>query len=179
MSNVDVAFSIARLAPRRQPAGQSLVEFALVIPLFLLLLVGTFDGGRLVYMNTVLSQAAREATRIASVEASWLGSTDPSCNRLGGPVCPATFQDLLNDARNGANRLIAPFGAIPSSDFMISCDAPGASPTGDWTGQSCASNKPGSVVSVRVRSTYTAITPIFGELVPPVHLSGAATMTIN
>ena len=54
--------------------GQALVEFALVIPIFLLLLFGLIDVGRLVYMNSVLSQAAREGTRLASVEASWMGS---------------------------------------------------------------------------------------------------------
>jgi hypothetical protein len=164
---------------RRRSAGQALVEFAIVIPLFLLVVVGTFDGGRLVYMNTVLSQAAREAARVASVEASWVGSTDPACNKLGGPVCPANFEALLTDAQSAANRMIAPFGAIPRQDVMISCDAQGGAPAGEWTGQSCNSRKPASVVSVRVRSTYTAITPIFGQLVPPVVLSGYATMIIN
>ncbi len=175
MSPVDVTPS----RPQRHSAGQALVEFALVIPLFLLLVVATFDGGRLVYMNTVLSQAAREAARVASVEASWVGSTDPSCNKLGGPVCPANFEALLTDAQNAANRMIAPFGAVPRQDVLVSCDAQGASPSGDWTGQSCNSRSPGSLVSVRVRSVYTAITPIFGELVPPTTLSGYATMIIN
>jgi hypothetical protein len=168
-----------RSRPRRHSAGQALVEFALVIPLFLLLVVATFDGGRLVYMNTVLSQAAREAARVASVEASWVGSTDPACNKLGGPVCPANFAALLTDAQNAANRMIAPFGAIPRSDVLISCDAQDGAPSGEWTGQSCGSRAPGSVVSIRVRSTYTAITPVFGQFVPSVTLSGYATMIIN
>ena len=45
---------------RPRSRGQSLVEFALVIPIFLLLLFGLIDGGRLVYQHSVLSQAARE-----------------------------------------------------------------------------------------------------------------------
>jgi hypothetical protein len=164
---------------RRRSAGQALVEFAIVIPLFVLLLAATFDGGRLVYMNTVLSQAAREAARVASVEASWVGSHDPACNKPGGPVCPASFDALLADARSAANHLIVPFGPIPLSDIMISCDAAGAAPTGEWTGQSCASSSPGSVVSIRVRSTYSAVTPVFGQFVDDVSLSGYATMIIN
>jgi hypothetical protein len=164
---------------RRRSAGQALVEFALVVPLFVLLLAATFDGGRLVYMNTVLSQAAREAARVASVQASWVGSLDPACNRAGGPVCPADFATLLANADNAANRMIAPFGAIPLSDLQMSCDPDGAAPTGQWTGQTCAARDSGDVVSVRVRSTYSAVTPVFGQFVPPLELSGYATMIIN
>jgi hypothetical protein len=164
---------------RRRSAGQSLVEFALVIPIFLLMFVAVFDGGRLVYMNTVLSQAARESARLASVEASWIGSADPSCNAPGGPVCPASFDDLLTDVNAAANRMVAPFGSIPRGDIYISCDPVGGQPSGSWTERSCNSRQPGSVVSVRVELTYTAITPLFGQLVPPVRLSGSATMVIN
>lgn len=47
--------------------GQALVEFALVIPLFLLLLVGLFDLGRAVFAYNTLTNAAREGARIAIV----------------------------------------------------------------------------------------------------------------
>ena len=60
---------------RSDGSGQALVEFALVIPIFLLLLFGLIDGGRYVYMSNVLSQAAREAARVGAAEASWIGAT--------------------------------------------------------------------------------------------------------
>lgn len=47
--------------------GQSLVEFALVLPIFLMLLVGVFDLGHVVWANNAISTAAREATRFAVV----------------------------------------------------------------------------------------------------------------
>jgi Flp pilus assembly protein TadG len=47
--------------------GQALVEFALVIPLFLLLLVALFDVGRAVFSYNTLTNAAREGARIAIV----------------------------------------------------------------------------------------------------------------
>ena len=47
--------------------GQALVEFALVIPLFLVLLVGIFDLGRAVFAYNTLTNAAREGARIAIV----------------------------------------------------------------------------------------------------------------
>jgi Flp pilus assembly protein TadG len=47
--------------------GQALVEFALVIPLFLLLLIALFDLGRAVFAYNTLTNAAREGARIAIV----------------------------------------------------------------------------------------------------------------
>ena len=40
--------------------GQSMVEFALVLPLLLLLIIGAMDIGRLFYVKMVLTNAARE-----------------------------------------------------------------------------------------------------------------------
>lgn len=49
--------------------GQSIVEFALVVPLLLLLLVGIIEFGRLWMTMNVLTGAAREGVRIAAVTA--------------------------------------------------------------------------------------------------------------
>jgi Flp pilus assembly protein TadG len=48
--------------------GQSLVEFALVLPLFLLILFGIFDIGRGVYAYNTIQNAAREGVRVAIVD---------------------------------------------------------------------------------------------------------------
>ena len=47
--------------------GQALVEFALVIPVFLVLMVALFDLGRAVFAYNTLTNAAREGARIAIV----------------------------------------------------------------------------------------------------------------
>jgi Flp pilus assembly protein TadG len=161
-------------------AGQALVEFALVLPVFLLIVFGLIDGGRFVYMNSVLSQAAREGARVAAVQASWLGSTDASCGAADGPVCPATVAALKADVLAAANRMVAPFGSIGAGQVFISCNASGSAPTGSWTGVSCAANTPGAdVVSVRVLLTFTPITPIAGQILGSITTSGSATMVIN
>jgi hypothetical protein len=49
------------------PRGQALVEFALVIMIVILLMVGILDFGRVVFASNNMSHAAREATRQASV----------------------------------------------------------------------------------------------------------------
>jgi hypothetical protein len=47
--------------------AQALVEFALIIPIVLALLLGFFDLGRAVFYNSSLSNAVREATRTGIV----------------------------------------------------------------------------------------------------------------
>lgn len=48
--------------------GQSLVEFALILPVALLLLIGFFDLGRVVFYYSSLTNAVREWTRHAIVD---------------------------------------------------------------------------------------------------------------
>src|SRR5512134_2514136 len=62
------------LIMRREPSrrrgrgrGQALVEFALVFPIFLLLVVALFDLGRGVFIYSGLTNAAREGARLAIV----------------------------------------------------------------------------------------------------------------
>lgn len=52
---------------RPSDRGQALVEFALVLPLLILLMVGLFDLGRAVYADSTLSNAARVGSRVAIV----------------------------------------------------------------------------------------------------------------
>jgi hypothetical protein len=50
--------------------GQSLVEFALLLPLMLLIITGLFDVARAVWQENTLAYAAREGTRFAIVHGS-------------------------------------------------------------------------------------------------------------
>jgi Flp pilus assembly protein TadG len=59
----------------RGEGAQSLVEFALVLPIFLLLITGLFDLARAVWQENTLAYAAREGTRYAIVHGS--GSSTP------------------------------------------------------------------------------------------------------
>ena len=51
-----------------QHLGQSLIEFALLLPLLLLLIMGLFDIGRAIFYFAVLNNAVREGTRFAIVQ---------------------------------------------------------------------------------------------------------------
>jgi hypothetical protein len=163
----------------RDRKGQALVEFALVFPIFMLLLFGLIDGGRLVYQHSVLSQAAREGARLASVEASWMGASDPGCGTAGGPVCPADVTAMKTDIIDAANRMIAPFASVTSAEVFVRCDPSGGAPTGNWTGSTCASTATGNIASVRVTGTFRALTPILAQIVGTVPMSASTSMVIN
>ena len=82
---------------RRSDGGQSLVEFALILPLFLLLVTGLFDVARAVFQSNTLAYAAREGTRYAIVHGS--GSANPVWP--GNP--PGTgYQAVIDVVRNAA-----------------------------------------------------------------------------
>lgn len=51
----------------RKEDGQGLVEFALVIPLILLIIVAVFDFGRILYAHSQLELVAQESVRIAGL----------------------------------------------------------------------------------------------------------------
>jgi len=52
---------------RKREKGQNLVEFALILPVFLLLVVGMAEFGRGWMTRNILTGAAREGARVAAV----------------------------------------------------------------------------------------------------------------
>jgi len=53
---------------RNSEKGQALVEFTMILPIFLMLLFGLVDFGRGFYTWLLVSNAAREGARIAAVQ---------------------------------------------------------------------------------------------------------------
>jgi Flp pilus assembly protein TadG len=74
--------------------GQSLIEFALLLPLMLLIITGLIDVGRAVWQENTLAYAAREGTRYAIVHGS--GSVD------GTVVHPGNDQPVVDTVRSAA-----------------------------------------------------------------------------
>jgi hypothetical protein len=54
---------------RRSQRGQAVVEFAFILPLLLLLILGITELGRMIMRTNLLTQAAREGARAAAVGA--------------------------------------------------------------------------------------------------------------
>ena len=55
--------------------GATVVEFALILPLFLLLMGGIIEFGRYVYVGTTLKSAAMQAVRMAVVRSDASGNS--------------------------------------------------------------------------------------------------------
>jgi len=64
----------------RDERGQALVEFALILPVLLLLILGLFDVARAVWQENTLAFASREATRYAIIHGSAATSPVPYCS---------------------------------------------------------------------------------------------------
>jgi len=84
----------------RKTSGQTLVEFVLVLPLLLVLVMGLFETGRAVFYFSVLNTAVREGTRYAIVQ--------PYCDyKLDPDACDGEDLDLYpldcNEAASIAN----------------------------------------------------------------------------
>ena len=83
-----------RRQPRRQ--GAALIEFCGVLPLYLLLILGIWEGGRLFHALQIVSNATREGARLASRADA---STDPYTGNVMSS--PANIRaTILNYIRN-------------------------------------------------------------------------------
>jgi len=167
---------------RARDAGQSLVEFALVLPLFLAILIGMVDIGRGIWANNVIANAAREAARYAIVH----GGTGTNPCPVGPPVT------------TGSNKTVIPVASTtcpypsPSKEgvrdaarnFTIAAGFPvtvyvcyGLSCSGD-TDTSGATNARGTPVTVLVTSEVPMIVPkLVG--VNQINISASSTMLVS
>lgn len=94
---------------RKQRRGAAAVEFAVVAPVFFLLVFGMIEYGRMVMVQQVITNAAREATRVAVLD----GSTT------------ATVKTAAINAMAGAKITIA------TSNVTVSPDPPSGAKFGD------------------------------------------------
>ena len=83
----------------RDESGANAVEFALVLPILLILLFGTITGGVLYNQQHTLTQAAREGARFAATldgadeetcSAAQLGDTDSWCGKTASRIMNAS-----------------------------------------------------------------------------------------
>lgn len=96
----------------RPSRGQSMVEFALILPILILILIGIFDAGRAIYAYNTVSNSARAGARVGIVDqntarikdaakqkATGLGLTDSDvtatvCTTLACPVTVTVVYDF-------------------------------------------------------------------------------------
>ena len=79
----------------KDESGQNLVEFALVVPMLLILVFGIAEFGRAWMTKNILTGAAREAVRIAVVQGSGGSSIIPATARANEVLASAGITTAL------------------------------------------------------------------------------------
>lgn len=116
--------------------GQSVVEFAILLPLFMLLLLITVDFGRLFFSYVQLNNAAREGAAYAA--------TNPT--DLAGITTHATAETNAQ-AQGGEHPISVATACVDTTGSTISCtDAPGG-------------GGPGYTVTVTATESFSFLTP--------------------
>jgi Flp pilus assembly protein TadG len=137
----------SRLHNQSKERAQAIVEFAIVLPILLMLLVGILEVGRMIFMYSAVNNASREAARYASA----VGLAD------GGTY--NKFQ-YCSEIRNVARRS-AFFVTLADGDIDINYDEGSASvgtpfdscPAGTTADTSIEVDS-GNRVTVTVRAEY-------------------------
>lgn len=142
--------------------GATVVETALVLPVFLILVLGMIDLGIGVFRQGTLSQAARQGARKAAVH----GKQAPS-GWDGGPWGVAAIDQPLTATGVPVVDAVKPMlASCPAADTRVLVEWPQGT------------NATGSSVRVTVTSDYTPlITFIFGN--PRITLRATSTMLIS
>lgn len=147
------------LGGRQRGRGQALVEFALVAPVFFLVLFAIVEAGRFMFYYETLNNATREGARYAIVNgANSLGCpTGPPAP--GSSSCDPTGEDVKERVRNAA------FGVL------------GAGVTVTPTWHDPANNGRGSTITVTATYTYSSLIPIVP--LPPITLEAESNLVVN
>lgn len=142
---------------RRKSRGQSLVEFAVVFPVFMLVLSGILDFGFMLYSRMTVISATREGARAAITQGD-----APS-------VIPQRVSDAVDNAVSGTGLTIGNL----QKPYTVTCFRAGgscnfATDTGAMSGDS---------VNVTVTYTYHSFFPLlFGSTI---NLSSTVQMVIE
>jgi len=129
--------------------GQSLVEFALVLPVLIVLLMGLFDFGRAILAYNTVSEAARNGARVAIV------------NQIPGDICSVA-----------ASRAVAI--SLPAT-CAANATAVGIYVTS--AGSPCEVNV--CTQTVKATYQFTALTPIISRIIGPITMSSSSTVTVE
>jgi hypothetical protein len=156
---------------RRAGRGQGLVEFALMAPIIMFLVIAAVDMGRAVVAWNTIANAARHGSRVAAVNQLNPPDTVTSCN-LDMPIehldephwsaraCTA-FYAISMDVDPGDVTLTY----APPSDDTITCEA-------DHLHVGC-------IASISVETRWEAITPVVASILGPIELSATSEQPVE
>jgi len=138
--------------------GQALVEFALVFPVALLLLLAVVDIGRAVFIYNGLTNAAREGARLAIV------NQDKAL--VAQRVQETAFGSGLSNLTD-LDDLVSFYKEDPNLD------------PDDPTAPQCTTMATGCVAVVTAKVDWSAITPIIGSIIGPISLTARSALPVE
>jgi Flp pilus assembly protein TadG len=165
--------------------GSSLVEFALIFLVMMVMILGIIDFCRAAYSYHFVSEAAREATRWAAVNGATCGpppAGDNSCNGTS-PMNngPASQTDIQNYVTNMTPPGIDSTKITTTVTWPVQANSP-AICSKTVTGIGAATpNYPGCTVEVQVSYSFSLIFPLVYKAFSPngtITLSSTSEMVI-
>jgi Flp pilus assembly protein TadG len=137
-------------APGRRQRGQALVEFAIVLPVFFLLVAGMIDFGLGIYSDLTLINAAREGARLGVIDPGNTGAIESRVREMAENLDASRLNVSITCER-------------PAGSTFTACGTP------QWL--------PGDATRVVVDYEYPVFFPLlFGTEIP---LSSEAKMRIE
>jgi Flp pilus assembly protein TadG len=149
---------------RRRSTGQALAEFALVLPIFAIVLFGIIDFGRYIYTSNALGNGTREGARAASV------SIRPS------PICDGLTRFACAEAVVESRSWGVPDGVI---DPTVTC----------WRGNGIDSTlvqvtvsgqcTTGDFLRVYAETDFTLVTPLIAQFLGGQTITAETQVTVQ
>jgi Flp pilus assembly protein TadG len=135
---------------REHGRGQALVEFAIILPVFFLLVAGMFDFGLGIYSDLTLVNAAREGARLGVIDPGNTSAIESRVREMAGNLDDSKLKVTIACER-------------PSGTTFTTCTSP------MWL--------PGDATKVTVDYRYSMFFPVlFGTEIP---LSSESKMRIE
>jgi Flp pilus assembly protein TadG len=150
-------FWMRSLRGRQQSRGQTLVEFAIVMPIIVLTVLGLVDLGRAVYSYNTLAQSARQAARTAIVNQNETNVRDQaiaSAPTLG--LTTANIDVCFKTSATTQNSCASSSDDCPQSTRVLGC-----------------------LALVRTHIDYRPMTPIISMIWSTIPLSSTSVGTIE
>jgi hypothetical protein len=179
------------LARRRNKRGQSLVEFAITLPILMFLVLGMVEMGWAINHNTTIVTATRQGARVgaelvngsnscsnntnaATVDPQIIGAVQGVLASSGSPinVSQITEIDIFEVDMSTTSPTVTGHQQVWVQASPPSVPLPGSSPTqyllfkpsgaGTWNANTRCGNSPADGLGVRITYTYNFITPLGG-----------------
>ena len=149
--------------------GQTLIEFSILLPILLLLVIGLFEIGRVIFYYAVLNTAVREGTRHAIVQPGCDYTSDPS-------ICTGSYlsDENLEDCNNASSEANKRVCEEIKNNYLI----PGELSSSTITIEHSVNSTDDPIINIRIEFDCEPSTPGLGIIgTIPIHVNSQMLMS--